>query len=148
MKKRSSFRRLAAIAAGSVVLAGAIALLGTGDTQGASSSHSADAPLVLQGHVIGVGKDSITIRTPDIRPTPEPGKATPMFIMAGKTFSVDVSHAKYESPTGMLNGPRDLATGDPVVIVCDRAATAGGATMAPSTVTARVIEKLRIPLAL
>lgn len=145
MKNRSRFTRLAALAAG-VVLAGVIALMGGGRSQGAPADHPAEVPMVLQGQVTDLGTNSITIRTPDIRPRQEPGKMTPMFIIAGKIFKADTGHAEFQTPMGSPSASGDIKTGDWVVIVCRPVAMVGGLAQ-PAPVTALVVERLQIPRA-
>jgi len=134
----------------SLIYTGATLSLGQPKTaQAAPTTPAVLAPMVLQGHVIDIGKDSITIRTPNIRPTPEPGKMTPMFIIAGETFRADISQAQFQSPMGQPNAHNDLKVGDPVIITCSRINMAypGSSAHQPWPVTASVVEKIQVPIA-
>jgi hypothetical protein len=117
-----------------------------GSSQAAQANRPSGIPMVLQGHVISIQKDSITIRTPNIRPTPVSGQMTPMFIIAGESYKVNISHAAFETPTGMPNAHNDLKVGDSVIVVCDPINRALR-TDASWPVTAHVVERLQIPLA-
>lgn len=147
MESRPVFAPLMAAAAGVAVLAGSIAFMATQvRAHTITGTWNPSGLMVIQGHVTAVAKDSITIRTPDIRPAPEPGRMTPMYIIAGTNFKADTSHASFDSPTGLPNGPKDIKVGDAVVLVCPPISmTASTAIAWP--VTAYIVEKLRIPLA-
>ena len=112
----------------------------------AQAVHSSGPPMVLQGQVIDVQKDSITIRTPNIRPRAEPGKMMPMYIIAGETFKADISHAVFESPMGLPNAQNDLKAGDAVIVVCDPINMALG-SKTPWPVTASVVERVQVAAA-
>ncbi|HEX5324449.1 MAG TPA: hypothetical protein VFW40_11725 [Capsulimonadaceae bacterium] len=149
MLNRERFARLVPLALAVLLCTGASLWTFYGAAQAAPSQRSFAVPMVLQGHVVAVQKDSVTIRTPNIRPTPEPGKMTPMYIIAGTTFKADISKALFESPLGLPNAQNDLKAGDAVVIVCDPISMAGGIDTSknPWPVTAHVVEKLQMPVA-
>lgn len=150
MLKRVKFSRWSWLAATTLLMVAGVSLWLAlpGSSQAAQVNRAIAVPTVLQGHVTYIQKNSITIRTPDIRPTVKPGQMTPMYIIAGESYRADIALATFETPTGQPALSDDLQVGDSVVVVCapfNR--TAEGNTPRPWLVTAYVVEKLQIPIA-
>lgn len=124
-----------------------LAILAQQGVQAAKERALADPPrvlMVLQGRVTDTAAGSITIRTPDIRPAYVPGRMTPMFILAGRTYKIDIGKAVFETSMGTPTDKEDLNAGDAVVVVCNPTAPNTGQAPQPLPATALVVERIAI----
>lgn len=98
-------------------------------------------PFVIQGRIITVSADFVTLKTPDVYPS---GKGLrPQWLMSGPTFKIDVSHAKVFFSDGKRIDNRPLAIGDRVVMILKRPSSQSSLPSArEQTYSASVIERL------
>jgi hypothetical protein len=69
--------------------------------------------LMVQGTVVSVTGTTVTIETPSERPICKPGKACPMYILAGQSFEIDMSATTpVDNPDGISVGRSAIAVGD------------------------------------
>ncbi len=95
-------------------------------------------PVVIQGQVTAAHGTSISVRTPDQRPSCALGQMCPMYIIAGGAFTVDIAHAVYESSTGRPISDK-LTVGLHVIVV--------GAATGAHALRASVVERIAMPSA-
>jgi hypothetical protein len=82
-------------------------------TEGPQKNDS--TPLVIQGRIIAIQGNLLTLKTPDVYPG---GKGLrPQWVMSGPRFKIDVSHAKVFLADGRRIDKRPLAVGDRVLVV-------------------------------
>jgi len=98
MTTRSRRRLIVGLTACGLALTG---VLGASSAPVAAAPPGSSAPpTVIQGQVTAARGTSIVVRTPAQRPSCVRGAVCPTFIIAGTTFTVDISRAVYESSTG------------------------------------------------
>lgn len=81
----------------------------------ALGSVRASEPLVIQGRVTEIKDALVTLQTPAGYPGRTGGHA--MFVTAGRTFKLDISHARVLLPDGRQVDKVPLAVGDRIVVV-------------------------------
>ena len=101
-------------------------------------------PLVIQGRITGIQGALVRVKTPDGYPG-GPGVHA-QFVVAGPTFTVDVSSARVLLPGGKQADRRPLAVGDRVLMVLSRPDSDSSAPANPGSVNqtyfASVIERI------
>lgn len=104
-------------------------------------------PLLIQGAVVAVESNWITVHTPDIRPTCAAGKPCPQFIIAGTNFRVNAQHAVYEAANGQPT-TAIVKVGDDVVVygTTSTGATVNHPNSTMRSMDARIIERIVIPI--
>lgn len=80
-----------------------------------AASHNAP-PMVIQGRIMAIRGQTITVRTPAQRPPCGAGQICPMYVIAGTTFVIDTSTASHEAANGRVIRDK-LAVGARVVVV-------------------------------
>jgi hypothetical protein len=86
-------------------------------TQVHRQSASSDL-LVIQGRVTKIVDALVSVKTPD--GYPGEGGGHPLFVVAGPTFSVDITGARLLLPDGKQSDRRSLVVGDRVLMVLSR----------------------------
>ncbi len=66
----------------------------------AQSSPNRSSLTVIQGKITNIDGNTLTVKTPDIKPVCQPNQVCPLFIILGPTFSIDISNATFESSSG------------------------------------------------
>jgi hypothetical protein len=81
-----------------------------------------DSPrlLVIQGRVTNIQGNIVTVKTPDVPPFCPPGRVCPLIIQVGPTFSVDISRATFQSPSGTRQSPKPKLTLNDSVVVAGK----------------------------
>lgn len=112
------FSKSSSLLAGAMLVAGSVALPLTSIAQTVVDPPVIDttpivetAPLlVVQGKVTSIRGTIVTVKTPNIR-------TSPAVIIAGPTFSVDISNATFQSASGKTITPTPtLIVGDSVIV--------------------------------
>jgi hypothetical protein len=137
------FSKSSSILAGAMLVAGSVALPLTTLAQ----SNVVNVPvtdtaplLVIQGKVTAIRGTVVTVKTPDTR-------TSPAVIIAGPTFSVDISGATFQSASGKsITPPPTLVVGNAVAVAGRQGATPASAVPTPAgpnkLIIAEVVAKI------
>lgn len=136
LSKSSSLLAGAMLVAGSVV---PLTTLAQSDVVNVPVTDTAPL-LVIQGKVTAIRGTVVTVKTPDTR-------TSPAVIIAGPTFSVDISGATFQSASGKsITPPPALVVGDAVAIAGRQGATPASAVPTPAgpnkLIIAEVVAKI------
>jgi len=127
-------RLVIGLASCGILLAGALGAPGLY----AAAAPTQAPPVVIQGQVTVAHGTSISVRTPDQRPSCAPGQMCPTYIVEGVTFTVDITHAVYESPLGRPISDKQTV-GLHIIVV--------GASTGAHALRASVVERIVVPAA-
>lgn len=136
------FSKSSSVLAGAMLVAGSIALPITAIAQSVVNPPLTDlAPLLLiQGKVTAITGTIVTVKTPNTR-------TSPAVIIAGPTFTVDISDAIFQSTSGKsITPPPTLVVGDAVAIAGRQGTTPATAIPTPAgpnkLIIAEVVAKI------
>jgi hypothetical protein len=136
------FSKSSTILAGAIVLAGTVVLPLTAISQTVVPvAVTETAPLlVIQGKITAITGSLVTVKTPDTR-------TSPAVIIAGPTFSVDISSATFQLASGKtLTPPPILVVGNSVIVAGRQGALPAIVTPTPAgpnkLIIAEVVSKI------
>ncbi len=100
-------------------------------SEGQVQAPNSSAFRVIQGRILEIAGDRISVKTPDGYPG-GPGIHA-HFVTAGPTFEVDIAHSRVLLPDGKQADARPLQVGDRVVVLLREPEAESGASAAPPT---------------
>ena len=99
---------------------------------------------VIQGKVTNIQGNTVTVKTPDIRPVCKLSVPCPLYIIAGVTFNVDISKAVFQSANG-TPASNNLRVGDLIIVAGQQGPILSTTILSPvpviRTLKAKVVEK-------